>query len=69
MAASVHGIFFPLKCPSSIQLCVTKIKYFMYNVQEYSVFFYKNAVHSVICEGWYFIITLFARLYARVGIL
>ena len=31
--------------------------------------FYNNAVHSVICEGWYFIITLFARLYARVGIL
>ena len=30
---------------------------------------YNNAVRSVICEGWYFIITLFALLYVRVGIL
>jgi hypothetical protein len=31
--------------------------------------FYNNAVLSVICEGWYFIITLFVLLYVRVGIL
>jgi hypothetical protein len=31
--------------------------------------FYNNAVRSVLCEGWYFIIKLFGQLYVRVGIL
>jgi len=31
--------------------------------------FYNNAVRLAICEGWHFIITLFAWLYVRVGIL
>jgi hypothetical protein len=30
---------------------------------------YNNAIRPVICEGWHFIITLFALLYVRVGIL
>ena len=30
-----------------------KIKYIMYNVQDYSVH-YNNVVRPVICEGWYF---------------
>ena len=34
--------------------CVAKIKYIMYNVQDYSIL-YNNAVRSVICEGWYFL--------------
>jgi len=34
--------------------CIAKIKYIMYNVQDYSVL-YKNSVLLVICEGWYFL--------------
>jgi hypothetical protein len=34
-----------------ICICVTDIKYIMYNVQDYSVLYY-NAVRTVICEGW-----------------
>ena len=33
--------------------CVTKIKYIMYNVQDYSVL-YNYAVRPVICEDWDF---------------
>ena len=34
-------------------ICVTKIKYIMHNVQDYSVL-YDNAVRPAICEGWHF---------------
>ena len=40
----------------------------MHYVQDYSLI-YNNAARHVICEGWYFIITLLAMLYVRVGIL
>ena len=40
----------------------------MYNVQDYSVL-YNNDVRPIICDGWYFIITMFAMLYVMVGIL
>ena len=38
---------------TSGNICVTKIKYIMYNVQDQSVV-YNNADHPVICEGWGF---------------
>jgi hypothetical protein len=31
--------------------------------------FYNNDAHSVLCEGWYFIITMLTQLYVRVGII
>jgi hypothetical protein len=29
-----------------------KLKYIMYNVQDYNVL-YNSAVHPVVCEGWH----------------
>ena len=40
--------------PDNIYFCVMKIKYIIYNVQDYSVL-YNNAVRPVIYEGWHFI--------------
>jgi hypothetical protein len=40
----------------------------MCNVQDFSVL-YIMTVHQVVCDGWYFIITPFTRLYVTVGIL
>ena len=37
-------------------MCVTKIKYIMYNVQDYIVL-YKHTVRPVLCEVWHFIHT------------